>query len=183
MTAPTQMTAETLNALKGWPAPAALDYEATLDSTVTTRVPPGSVVHVNASGNYALGVTAAGNQMPLFTFQASDDPDVANAGGDAATEAGVWVAINPTGVMMALVATGAYELVSTNFVAANYVLNQMLTAAAVGAAAGSLVGGTLGTDVIVGLVSRIGTAANGTIDNGYGTSALAFWPVFLPVYP
>ena len=118
------MTASTLNALKGWPQPAAVDFETQLDASVPEAnlpVPEGSVVHVNASGKYELGVGTT-KVMPLFLFQASDDPDVANDGGDASTDRGVWVGITPSGAIMALVAVGAYELVSTAFVDGDNVL-------------------------------------------------------------
>lgn len=174
MAAPRHMTKYTLNALKGWPAPAAVDYHTEFDSAITDEVLPGTVVHLNSEGKYALGV---GNDpvMPLFMFNGSNDPDVQNEGGDAATEKGVWIAINPTGQAMALVAVGAYELVSTAFVAGTYDPNDPLTAAKTGGDAGKLAVGTLYTNMIVGLVSR------GVVDNGYGEDALAFWP--FPVFP
>jgi len=112
----------------------------------------------------------------MFLFSNSDDPDVANDGGDASTDAGVFVPISPTGQAMALVAVGAYELVSTAYVSASYAVNAPLTAdLAAGANPGLLQGGTLYTDMIVGFVSR------GVVDNGYGKNALAFWPH--PVFP
>jgi hypothetical protein len=178
MAAPTSMTAETLNALKGWPAPHALDFEAKINSAITERVPRGAVVHVDSSGTFSLGVAAASKPMPLFLFPASDDQDVVNEAGDASTEAGVFVPISPTGVAVALVATGAYELTSTHYVDAAYAPNDKLTAAGgtdpTTGNAGKLVAGTLGSNVICGVVSR------GVVNNGYGTNALAFWPVYLP---
>lgn len=182
MAAPRQMTAETLNALKGWPQQSAVDFTAKFDSTVLAalaRVEAGTVVHLSSTLTYLLGCNDNTlNPMPLYTFQASDDPDVANDGGDPATTKDPYVAISPTGNVMALVANGAYELVSTNFVDAEYAPNDKLTAATgTGATAGSLVAGALGTDVICGVVSR------GVVDNGFGVDALAFWPVFLPKYP
>jgi hypothetical protein len=113
--------------------------------------------------------------MPLFMFNGSDDPDVKNEGGDPATEKGVWVPINPTGQAMALVAVGAYELVSTAFAQGHYDPNDPLTSPLTGANAGKLTVGTMHTDMIVGLVSR------GVVDNGYGFDAVAFWP--FPVFP
>jgi len=184
MAAPRQMTSETLNALKGWPSPHAVDYEAKYASDITERVPAGAVVHVDSAGNFALGCdNTTLNPMPLYTFQASDDPDVDNDGGDASTVEGVFVPIAPTGVVMALSAAGAYELVSTNFVAANYAINDKLTSD-VGTDpttgdAGKLKAGTIDTDVICGVVSRKANA-DGTVDNGYGHKALAFWPWFFP---
>lgn len=178
MGAPRQMTAKTLNALKGWPQQAAVDFNTEFDPGIPSAdlpVLPGTVVHLNSAGRYVLGVGQAA-VMPMFLFNASDDPDVANEGGDPATEKGVWVAINPTGQAMALVAVGAYELVSTAYVDAAYVPNDPLTSDLSGGAnPGKLKKGTLYTDMVVGIVSR------GVVDNGYGHSALAFWP--FPVFP
>jgi len=180
----TLMTAQTLNAIKGWPQPSAVDFVAPFDATVgvtpTNVVPPGTVVHLNNSGNYVLGV---GNLavMPLFTFQGSNDPDVVNAyGGDPSADVGSSVPITPSGAVMALVAIGAYELVSTNYyTGGTYNPNTPLTADVSGGSsghpAGQLYAGTIGTNMIVGLVSR------GVTDNGYGHNALAFWPC--PVFP
>ncbi len=119
MAAPRQMTEHTLNALKGWPAPHALDHAAVLSESIPGANLPvlgGSVVRLNAAGKFELGVGTA-NVMPLFLFQNSDDPDVVNEGGDPATDKGVFIGITPSGKAMALVATGAYELTSTEFVA------------------------------------------------------------------
>jgi len=174
MAAPRQMTANTLNALKGWPQPAAVDFHTEFADTITDVVLAGSVVHLNSSGNYELGV-GTDSVMPLFLFNNSDDPDVVNEGGDPATEKGVWVAISPTGQAMALVAVGAYELVSTAYVDGDYEPNDPLTSDKTGGDAGKLKVGTLYTDMVVGIVSR------GEVDNGYGHNAVAFWP--FPVFP
>ena len=175
MAAPRQMTANTLNALKGWPQMNAVDYHSELDSSISGAVLAGSVVSLNSSGKFIQGVGTT-SVMTMFLFSNSDDPDVANDGGDASTDAGVFVPISPTGQAMALVAVGAYELVSTAYVSASYAVNAPLTAdLAAGANPGLLQGGTLYTDMIVGFVSR------GVVDNGYGKNALAFWPH--PVFP
>ncbi len=168
------MTANTLNALKGWPQPAAVDFHTEFAPAITDLVLPGSVVHLNILGQYELGVGTT-KVMPLFMFNGSQDPDVINEGGDPATEKGVWVPINPTGQAMALVAIGAYELVSTSFVAGTYNPNDPLTSALSGITAGLLKVGVMHTDMIVGIVSR------GIVDNGYGYDAVAFWP--FPVFP
>jgi len=169
-----QMTTKTLNALKGWPNPAALDFHTEFDPSVTVDVPPGAVVRLNNSGRYVLGV---GNNrvMPLFVFAGSKDPDVVNPSGNPATDRGVFVPISPTGQALTLVATGGYELVSTHFVPGTYTPNTPLTSPATGPDAGKLAPGTMYTNMIVGLVSR------GEVDNGYGTRGLAFWPC--PVFP
>lgn len=179
MAAPRQMTANTLNAVKGWPNPSALDYSAKIDAGALAIVDPilaGSVVHLNASGRYELGVGTL-TVMPLFLFNNSDDPDVTNDGGDPATDIGAFVPVNPGpggGNAMALVATGAYELVSTSFVDGVYEPNDHLTSAIAGADAGKLDVGTLWTDTICGIVSQ------GVVDNGYRAQAVAFWPLYLP---
>ncbi len=179
MAAPRQMTANTLNALKGWPSQSAVDYVAKLDSSVTVDpVLAGSVVSLNASGNYILGV-GTNDSMPLFLFNNSDDPDVVNDGGDAATVKGVWVPVAPSGNLMALVACGAYELVTTAFSGATgtFAINTPLTAALGNlAASGKVVADAYGSgNTICGIVSRAGYQ-----DNGYGHDSVAFWPYFLP---
>ena len=176
MAAPRQMTANTLNALKGWPQMNAVDYHASVDSSMSGYLPilAGSVVSLNSSGNFILGVGTT-NVMPMFMFNNSDDPDVSNDGGDASADVGVWIPISPTGQALALVAVGAYELVSTAYVAGSYAPNAALSADKTGSDAGKLQAGTIGTDMIVGIVSR------GVVDNGYGKSALAFWP--FPIFP
>lgn len=191
MAAPRQMTSQTLNALKGWPQMAAVDFHAEFDTLPTgmTRAPAGSVVHLSQGGKFILGLGATKTMqvMPMFTFNASDDPDVLNDGGDADTEKGVFIPISPTGQAMALVAVGAYELVSTNYdpdLAANYVPNAPLTSYGGGttkltdavtfAAGALLVADAFYTETVCGVVSR------GIVDNGYGYDAVAFWPMFLP---
>lgn len=170
----TSMTRNTLNALKGWPNPAALDFHTEFDPSVPTPVLPGACVHLNSEGKYLLGVGTL-KVMPLFLFTGSDDPDVYNDGGDAATDKGAWVPVSPTGQAMSLVATGAYELVTTAFVDGSFEPNDALTSPLTGGNAGKLTLGTMHTDMIVGIVSR------GVVDNGYGSEALAFWPC--PVFP
>lgn len=171
------MTAKTLNALKGWPQMAAVDFHTEFSAAAQAAGPvdPGSVVHINSDGDYDLGV-GQDSVMPLFTFTASDDLDVINdGGGDPATDKGAFVPISPIGQAMALVAVGAYELVSTAFVSGTYNPNDALTSDKSGANAGKLHVGTMYTDMIVGIVSR------GIVDNGYGYDAVAFWP--FPVFP
>jgi|SRR5262245_4680644 len=174
---PVFMTEKTLNALKGWPQPAAVDFHSRFDDAAlaalgVTRVEQGSVVRLSATGLYLLGVGNI-NCMPMFTFQASDDPDVLNYGGNPATKKGAWIPVSPTGQVMALPANGAYELVSTAFIEAdraNLVPNALLTSPSSGANAGRIGIGIKGTNLIIGICSR------GIVDNGYGYDAVAFWP-------
>jgi hypothetical protein len=182
------MTAHTLEAPKGWPNPAAVDFAAKLSANVTIDpVFAGRVVHLNAAVEYEMGlpdVVGAGH-MPIFLFQNSDDPDVSNDGGDASTEAGVWVAVAPTGKIMGLVACGAYELESTEFeseasLGTTYAPGDCLTATADNANAttgGRITRCTNGLaygEPVCGVVSR------GVYTNSHGKDAIAFWPTWLP---
>lgn len=182
MAAPRQMTAKTLNALKGWPQMSAVDFHAEIDPSVLDVVDPvlaGSVVRLNDSFKFQLGVGVEA-VMPMFMFYNSDDPDISNDGGDPATDQDVYIPISPTGQALALPAVGAYELVSTQYVDAVYLPNTPLTSPSDAddpndADNGKLTEGILYTDMIVGFVSR------GLVNNGYGRTALAFWP--FPVFP
>jgi hypothetical protein len=169
------MTEDTLNALKGWPQPAAVDFHAAFsaDATADGAVPPGACLHLNADGEYDLGVGTSA-VMPLFNFAWSDDPDIEMDGGDPATTRGVYVGISPSGQALALPAKIAAELVSTHFVDGDYAINDHLTSPDTGDDAGKLEVGTVYTDTIVGIVSR------GIVDNGYGEDAVAFWPWYIP---
>jgi hypothetical protein len=95
-----------LDELKGWPDESALDFDAFLSSNVTVDpVYGGACVHVNAQGEFELGVGPI--DMGIFLLQGSHELDVSNPGGTN------WTPIAPTGKMSGLVATGAYELETT----------------------------------------------------------------------
>lgn len=184
MPAPSLMFEHTLDAIKGWPSPTAVDFVAKLSANVTIDpVPEGRVVHLNSVREFEMGV--AGTQMAMFLIQDSNDPDVT-----AQAVTGT-VHVAPVGNMSALVATGGYELRSTEYNAANeYAPNNLLTSVAsntVNATGGVLDnenaggaaltapwagGGT--TRAICGVVSK------GVEDNSHGINALVFWPVWLP---
>lgn len=169
-----QMTAKTLNALKGWPQMNAVDFTAKLSADIPSGdlpIPPGGVVSLDSAGEFILGVGNS-NVMPMFLFYGSDSDMIVNNGGDASVDKGAWVGMTPSGNAVALVGCGAYELVSTAYVTGQtYNPNTPLTANKSGSAApGYLRPGTINTNMIVGLVSR------GEVDNGYGHNAVAFWP-------
>lgn len=174
-TEPVQMTQNTLNAIKGWPQQAAVDFHTEYDASITGTVLPGSVARLNSSGKYLLGV-GTNSVMPLFLFHGNTELGVVNYGGNASITRGTWQAILPAGQAMSLVGIGAYELVSTAFVTGQtYNPNTPLTSPDAGANAGKLTPGTLYTDMIVGITSR------GVVNNGYDADAVAFWP--FPVFP
>ncbi len=175
MATPRQLFDHTLDAVKGWlPGNmASLDCSGKLAAAVTVDpVYAGRVAHKNNDGEFELGVT--GTKMAIFLLQNSDDPDVQNSGGDG------WTAIAPTGVMSGLVATGGYELASTEFdTSLTYVVNDPLRAIASNSNAttgGRLTnaGVTLFTTAICGVVSKVPAA------NSHGKSVLTFWPVYVP---
>jgi len=194
--APRQMTEHSLNALKGWPSPHAIDYSAAFHGSGTDGLVDGfvafsgSLVSLNTSGNLVYGVAAGA--MPMFLFQNSDDPDVANDGGNALTVSGAWTAVAPTGKMMALPACGSYELATTEFTGAitDYTPNIPLIAdtnAADGdhadrgkVNAGTTVIAAADASDVVGIVSRVrGTTATASA-NSHGKDEVCFWPVYLP---
>jgi len=202
MPVPRQMTAHTLEAPKGWPSPHAVDYSAPFDATdlATLRaagneVYAGRCVSVQSDGALKYGVT--GRQMPLFVWQNSDDPDVENPSGSLATDPHAWAAVAPTGVMNCLVAAGAYELATTEFVSTlAYVPNELLYAATgtTNATSGVLTNAGIGgaawpAIAAVGVVSRGRTAAGvvgaqtiypATGNNSHRVAEIFFWPTYLP---
>lgn len=174
------MGLHTLDGLKGWPQPHAVDFTTTFSPNVafTSGLPvySGRVVHLNSAGQYEMG--CSGTQMPLFLFPGSTDPDVQNNGGDPTSLVGVYVAIKPSGEAVSLVAIGAYELLSTEYDnTKSYPPNTLLTAGTSNTdstSGGVLTTGTLATNCICGVVSR------GVMTNQLGQNALAFWPVYIP---
>jgi hypothetical protein len=181
MAKPRSMLAHTLNPIKGWPAPNAVDFRAKVSAEVEYVLFSGRAVHLNAAGEFITGCHDSG--MTLFFFPNSDDPDVVNDGGDPEFDVDAWVGVTPSGVAMALPAAGAYELETTEYdTGGSYPPNTLLTADnddVVQTLGGVLKVGMKWTDPICGVVSR------GLKPSGYlrGKSALAFWPVWLPTNP
>ena len=177
MVAPSLMFEHGLDVAKGWFEPSALDFSAKLSDNVIFEVPRGRVVHLNSSGEFEMGV--ATTEMGIFLLNGSEDFDVSNPG---ITPSGLFMhqAISPAGNMSGLVATGAYEIESTEFLTSlTYAPNELLTAGSsntVEATGGLLTNAavTLYTTPVCGVVSR------GEFTNANGVSVLAFWPVFLP---
>lgn len=186
--APSLMFEHALNHPKGWFEPSALDFVAKLAPAVTIQAFGGRVVHVNASGEFEMGI--ANTQMAIFLLQADTDFDVSNPG---TTAAGNFMhqAIAPAGNMSGLVATGGYELESTEFDTspnAAYAPNQLLTALAnntTQATGGVLSNDRAGAGGSTGLVRQYtdpacGVVSRGTFNNEHGVPVIAFWPIYLP---
>src|SRR5882724_5754919 len=125
-TAPSLLFEHMLDPKKGWPSPTALDHDAMLSANVTFDVPRGRVAHLNASGEFEMGVDQT--SMGIFLFPGSADFDVNNPGTTAAGNS-INQQIAPTGKILGLVAKGGYELESTEFDdTLTYVPGDLLTA-------------------------------------------------------
>lgn len=183
--APSQMYAHSLDRLKGWFNEAPLDFQATLAATVTFSLPAGRVVHLNAGGEFITGLDETG--IGIFLLRGVNNYDVSNPPTDVN---GVWSQqpIIPAGILAGLVATGGYELSSTEFDATRtYTPGDLLTAVAAdtNAATGGVLtnagSGTSGevrqyVDPVCGVVSRGAHA----ISMESQIQALDFWTAWLP---
>lgn len=178
MAVPTQMTAHTLDAKKGWPRPNALDFSAVFDPTqlgtlqgLGVEAYAGRCVHLTATG-FKYGCDA--NKMPMFLINGSDHPDVANSGGSGAN---AWVPVLPAGVLTALVATGAYELETTELVSGQtYAINEMLTSPLTATDAGGRLSRLFNKDADAG----VGVVSRAKHKNAHGVDCITFWPVYSP---
>jgi len=137
---PGQMFDHTLDGLKGWPRPHAVDMSGTLSSNVnrgSAALPiyGGMCVHVasvtaGAPPEPVFEMGANLTKMPIFLWVGDADYDVSNPGVPAGTPLGGsggvlgtpgagtvpgWVPIRPSGHVMGLVAIGGYELETTEF--------------------------------------------------------------------
>lgn len=190
MPAPEQMFTHGLDVKKGWFDMASLDYAAKLSADVDFVVKRGRVVHVDSNGNFVPGVHQT--NVAIFLLNGSEDADVSNpgwgqgqgVGGSNATQTPanfMHIAIAPTGKMSGLVATGGYEISSTEFVETEttYVPGQLLTATT--SASPAATDGRLTNEGVTQFVTPVvGVVSSGVATNHNGISALSFWCVWLP---
>jgi hypothetical protein len=183
MPAPDLLTEHGLDVKKGWFDMASLDYSAKLAGAVTFAVPRGRVVHVDTDGNFRPGAHA--KNIAIFLLNGSEDADVSNPG---TTAAGNFMhrAIAPTGKMSGLVATGGYEIATTEYnISRTYVPGDLLTATASNtdsATGGVVTNAGSGSD---GKVKQyinpvVGVVSSGATKNHNGINSLSFWSVWLP---
>lgn len=148
-----------------------LQYAAAPDATANWR--RGALISVTTAGEILQGLSIA-TAMPLFAINDSTDYDAAADQGNTAG-----------GTVSGFVATGGYELKSTevdldNHVAADYTPNRALVSAMVadvsqiGKVAPAAGAGFPAAENIVGTVSR------GVQTDVYDQSVLYFWPEHLP---
>ena len=186
MAAPTQMFTNTLDAVKGWFHEAALDHSAEFtggqvdNASVAVTYKQGMCVSLASTGKYQLGI--GGTNVGIFLLNGEDDPDVANisfGGNHSHTASGDWIAVGPSGKLSGLVATGGYELETTEYVDAAYAVGLPLKSRISGNNhAGKLQAGSAYLNAIVGIVSKAQTT--GGNKNSHGQLVLRFWSVWLP---
>ena len=173
---PGQMFDHELNAVKGWGADLhVLDKAFKPKAGEAIFAGMGVYLDPTTPGQAIAGV--AGAAMVIFAFQNQDDFD---ANSDFGNISG--------GVGSGLVASGGYELETTEFVAGSYDPQDVLTVESAGVDKGKLKEGTLYVDPICGVVSD-GVAAsdhNNFAVNRRGSptiNLLRFWSVWLPPIP
>ena len=174
-----------LDIKKGWFDMASLDYSAKL-GTVGYTLPRGRVVHLERVGNqdvFLPGVRAT--DVAIFLLNGATDADVSNPG---TTASGRFVqqAVSPTGKLSGVVATGGYEIDSTEFDSAlTYVAGDLLTAPLGASSGDAATGGVLTKASGEGTVTQyvdpvVGVVSSGKHTNHNGVATLSFWTVWLP---
>jgi hypothetical protein len=177
--APDLMFEHGLDVKKGWFDMASLDYSAKLASSISFDVVAGRVVHLNTSGEFVPG---AHKTCPaIFLLNGSADADVSNPG---TTAGGKFMhrAIAPTGKMSGLVATGGYEISTTEFVTGNtYQPGDLLSATRADASTPASTDGRLTNYSVTQFTTPVvGVVSSGAVSNHNGIQALSFWSVYLP---
>jgi len=163
---PSQMFEHTLVVVKGPSLMNRLDFAAPPKAAEEIR--QGMVMSLNSDGQLVAGCNIGitfNRPMPIFAIQDINDFD---ANSDVGNISG--------GIMSGVIATGGFEIETTEYVSGTYLPNDLLTAAT-GADAGKVSRCTAdpyGAEVVLGCVSR------GANTNQYGKSVLAFWTMFLP---
>lgn len=179
-----QMTDHILDPVRGPQVGHRLEYYA--PAAVGEEWTRGSVISANDLGQLRKGCPAGSGYnrpMPMFALQGTDDLDVwydndnPEVNGTGA----------PAGVPSALVASGGFELASSEFIKLDgdapviYNVNDQLTCDA----NGKLIKKTADSQPTVGIVSiaRTGNTKVNTIGTRlrrYNTDLLTFWTVFTP---
>jgi hypothetical protein len=189
MAVPKLITSNGMDVKKGWFDMSSLDYTAKINSSVTTEVKAGAVVHLDSAGTFSLG--ASDTAPAIFLIQGSTDADVINEGynlndvnGNQVIDRATFVniAVAPTGRISGLVATGGYEIASTQFDSSKtYASGELLTAGNDGLLTNVA---AAYTNPIVGVVSSglggMSSFGGDATLNHHGLSALSFWTCWLP---
>jgi len=194
MTTVNQQNDHELQPIKGYYQFVALDKTAPIDETALESYsdwPAGRVGYITSSGTIALANGAScTNEMPLYLWQGGDLGTIAQ--GVGADDTIHWQNTLPAGLVTGLVATGGYELQTTEFdsdetYAPNTFLTTTLDAQHVPGLIVPITGKVI-NNWICGIASlhcqerwdlqTTPTSAKGT--NANGKSVLTFWSYFLP---
>lgn len=175
---PQQMFNHTLDAIKGWGTDMhVVDKRGTLSTEEDLPTYQGMCVHLDpTTGKMKKG--CPNGSMPMWLMNNENDFDV---NGDIGSIQSL--------ILNALVAIGAYELQTTEFVTGQtYVPGVQLTSPVEPDANAGKVEPTLidSTDMIVGVVSD--NSNNGSLNpstalpftNEFGKNVINFWPVYCP---
>lgn len=163
---PAQMFDHSLNVIKGPSLMHRLDFRAA--PAAGESIAAGSVCSINAAGALIAGCPGGAimnRPMPMFAIQNIDDFD---ANSDVGNISG--------GVMSAIVATGGFEIETTEYdESGTYNPNDLLTASSETAGdVKRLSESPYGGQMVCGCVSE------GVSTNADGKSVVRFWTMFLP---
>jgi len=162
---PGQMFDHNLDVVKGPSLMHRLDFHAA--PVAGEAINEGSLMSLNDEGKFIAGCpvgAVAIHAMPIFAIQGINDFD---ANSDIGNTSG--------GVMSGVVATGGFEIATTEFDADDYEPGQLLTGSSVTA---GLVGKA--TVLPYGLENVVGCVSRNREINADGKSMLSFWTMFLP---
>jgi hypothetical protein len=169
---PAQMIDHSLTELSGRSLMYALDFSAAPASGES--VDQGGVMTLNSNGQFVAGLGAYDNTqiidhnapVAIFAIQGTNEFD---ANSDVGNMSG--------GVQSGLVATGGYEIQTTEFVAGTYAPNDTLTfATSTDKGKVTLSGAGYSAYHVCGVVS------SGVSSNADSVSVLSFWTVWMPAY-
>jgi hypothetical protein len=111
-----QMYDNILDPIRGWWDERQLSKVVKISSSSTvSAVKAGMIGHLDSSGEFRTGITAATNQLPLFSRNNSDDGDVRGVEGNVSGVSGSPTAAAPDQGISTLVGAAAYELASTAY--------------------------------------------------------------------
>lgn len=146
------------------------------DEENSLKIRQGSVVSLDANGNFVLGCTAgtaANHPVPCISMKNIIDPDVMTGYKGTDQTSRTYSAVG--GSITAIPLTSGYEIETTEFDGTGFAPNDGLTVSAT--AAGKVTKATKapgGSEVYVGFVSKAPSR------DYFGNQRIAFWSSFIP---
>ena len=178
-----KLTDHTLDFVKGWPSPSALDKTAPLDSSVTpSEVFAGMCMCLNDSGNLVYGTQFPNDSPGIFVMQNGTDNDVNpyDVTNDQAGSAGRRFGSNGPR-LSGIVCLAPVEVQSTEFVSGAYIPGDQLTTVDSGSNKGKVTKGFYYLNPIVGIISALcGNDATTYLKNQELNYVVQFWTYWLP---